>query len=108
MSGYFSEKGDSQERALMEPPLGLIALLSYLNREFKSKVDGKILKSRLDFDSLEEMKKKIDEFKPDIIGISVMTFYKDFVHRAMDLKKNGIKTPIFLEDPTQLEIIRRC
>lgn len=100
MSGYFSEKGDSQERALMEPPLGLIALLSYLNREFKSKVDGKILKSRLDFDSLEEMKKKIDEFKPDIIGISVMTFYKDFVHRAMDyLRKNGIKTPIFFGGP---------
>jgi len=100
MSGYFSEKGDSQERALMEPPLGLIALLSYLNREFKSKVDGKILKSRLDFDSLEEMKNEINKFKPDIIGISVMTFYKDFVHRAMDyLRKHGIETPIFFGGP---------
>ena len=29
-----------------------------------------------------------------------MTFYKDFVHRAMDyLRKNGIKTPIFFGGP---------
>ena len=100
LSGYFSEDSDSQERVLMEPPLGLIALLSYLNRKFKEKINGKIVKSRLDFDSYSEMTKLIQDFKPDIIGIGVMTFYKGFVHRATKfIRDSGIKTPIFLGGP---------
>jgi len=100
MSGYYSEGSDSQERALMEPPLGLIALLSYLNRELKENVDGKIIKSRLDFNSNEELVNVINEFKPDIIGISVMTFYKDFVHRTVKhIRDQSIKTPIFMGGP---------
>ena len=100
MSGYFSEDTDSQERVLMEPPLGLISLLSYLNREFKEKVHGKILKSRLDFNTYDELNKVIDDYKPDIIGVSVMTFYKNFVHRAIkSIRDNGIKTPIFIGGP---------
>ena len=84
----------------MEPPLGLIALLSYLNRQYKEKINGKIVKSRLDFDSYSEMTKIIKDFKPDIIGIGVMTFYKDFVHRATNFIRNsGITTPIFLGGP---------
>ena len=42
----------------------------------------------------------VREFKPDIIGISVMTFYKDFVHRAINyIREHGIETPIFLGGP---------
>ena len=100
MSGYYSQGKDSQERVLMEPPLGLLALLTYLNREYKENIDGKILKSGLDFDSDEELISKIREFKPDIIGISVMTFYKEFVHRTIkNLRDNKVKTPIFLGGP---------
>jgi len=100
MSGYYSDGSDSQERALMEPPLGLISLLSYLNRELKENVDGKIIKSRLNFNSNEELVDVINEFKPDIIGISVMTFYKDFVHRTVKhIRDQNIKTPIFMGGP---------
>ena len=100
LSGYFSKETDSQERVLMEPPLGLIALQSYLDREFKEKIHGKIVKSRMDFDSYTEMIKVINDFKPDIIGISVMTFYKKFVHRAIrHIRDAGIKTPLFLGGP---------
>ena len=100
MSGYYSQGKDSQERVLMEPPLGLLALLTYLNREYKENIDGKILKSGLDFDSDEELTSKIRELNPDIIGISVMTFYKDFVHRTIkNLRDNKIKIPIFLGGP---------
>ena len=100
LSGYFSENPDSQERVLMEPPLGLIALLSYLNREYNEKIYGKIVKSRLDFNSYSEITKIINDFKPDIIGISVMTFYKKFVHRVVDfIREQGIETPIFLGGP---------
>ena len=100
LSGYFSEDSDSQERVLMEPPLGLIALQSYLDNKFKEKLQGKIVKSRLDFDSYPEMIQLINNFKPDIIGISVMTFYKDFVHRAIKYIRNqNINIPIFIGGP---------
>ncbi len=100
LSGYFSNKADTQERVLMEPPLGLIALQSYLDREFKEKIHGKIIKSRMDFDNYLEMIKIIDDFKPDIIGISVMTFYKNFLHRTTKyIRDVGVKTPIFLGEP---------
>jgi len=100
LSGYFSGDSDSQERVLMEPPLGLIALLSYLNRECKEKISGKIVKSRMDFDSYPEMIKMIKDFGPDIIGISVMTFYKNFAHRAVNfIREQDINIPIFMGGP---------
>ena len=100
LSGYFSKGGDSQERVLMEPPLGLIALQSYLDREFKEKINGKILKSALDFDSYEEMVKAIKDFKPDAICVSTMTFYKNFAHRAIKyIRDSNIKTPLFMGGP---------
>ena len=100
LSGYFSTETDSQERALMEPPLGLIALQSYIDREFKEKICGKIVKSRMDFDSYSEMIKTIKDFKPDIIGVSVMTFYKKFVHRAIKhMRDSDIKVPLFIGGP---------
>ena len=75
-------------------------LLTYLNREYKENIDGTILKSGLNFDSDEELISEIKEFKPDIIGISIMTFYKDFGHRTIkNLRDNKIKTPIFLGGP---------
>ena len=100
VSGYFSSESDSQERVLMEPPLGLIALQSYLDREFKGKIEGKILKSRLDFDSYDEAVKVINDFNPDVIGISTMTFYRDFCHRLISfLREKGIKSPLFVGGP---------
>jgi radical SAM superfamily enzyme YgiQ (UPF0313 family) len=84
----------------LEPPLGLIALLTYLNNEYKEKIHGKIIKSRLDFNSNHEMAKIINEYKPDLICISVMTFYKNFLHRAIKfIRDQGIKIPIFLGGP---------
>ena len=57
--------------------MGLIALLSYLNRELEEKIEGKIIKSKIDFDSYEELTKVIDEFDPDIIGVSYLEVLKD-------------------------------
>ena len=72
----------------MEPPLGLISLLSYLNREFKEKVHGKILKSRLDFNTYDELNKVIDDYKPDIIGITILNAqYEGAVNIIKHLRK---------------------
>ena len=84
----------------MEPPLGLIALLSYLNRELEEKIEGKIIKSKIDFDSYEELTKVIDEFDPDIIGVSAMTFHKNFFHDAIrNIRKHGYKKMIIVGGP---------
>jgi len=72
---------------VVEPPLGLIYLLSHLYREFGNRIYGKIAKSRMDFDSFEQLRTLITDFKPHIIGIRTLNFYKDFFHEASALIK---------------------
>ena len=55
-----------------------MALQSYLNREFKDKVKGKIIKTSVDFDNYDELESIINDFQPDLIGVSAMTFHKNF------------------------------
>ncbi len=44
---------------VVEPPLGLIYLLTNLNKEFGGEISGKIAKSRIDFDSYDDLRKLI-------------------------------------------------
>ena len=69
ISTYFTKDRDISEYDVLEPPLGLIALLSYANHIFGEKINGKIIKSRVDFDNYQELDKIIKEFNPDIIDI---------------------------------------
>ena len=47
ISSYFTKDRSVSEYDVLEPPLGLIALLSYLNRELEEKIEGKIIKSKI-------------------------------------------------------------
>ena len=51
ISTHFTKDRSITEYDVVEPPLGLIALQSYLNHVFKGEIEGKIIKSRIDFDS---------------------------------------------------------
>jgi tyrocidine synthetase-3 len=85
---------------LVEPPLGLMSLLTYLNREFGGRVRGKIAKSRLDFDNYAELKDLIEEFQPDLIGIRTLTFYKEFFHQTVSMIRLwGVDVPIICGGP---------
>ena len=100
LATYFSTSKDTREYSVLEPPLGLMALLSYVNREFGDRVEGKICKSRVDFDSYEELYNLINGFSPDIIGVSTLSFYRHFFHKAVDyIRKRGISTPIIAGGP---------
>ena len=100
LSTYFSHDIDTREYNVLEPPLGLMALLTYVNREFGGKVDGRAFKSRIDFDSYEAFLELIREFDPDIIGIRAMTFYKGFFHDAVAyIRENGIGVPVIAGGP---------
>lgn len=76
-SQFFSSDERSELR-IVEPPLGALALLSYMNERFQDKVDGRILKSFIDFDSLSELTELVNEFQPDLIGIRTLSYYKIF------------------------------
>ncbi len=100
ISTHFTKDRSITEYDVVEPPLGLIALQSYLNHVFKDEIEGRIIKSRIDFDSYEEMHNLIDEFAPDIIGVSAMTFHKDFFHQSIsEIRKNGYDKTIIVGGP---------
>jgi len=100
ISTHFASDKDASEYDVLEPPLGLIALQSYLNREFKEKVRGKIIKSSVDFNSYDELNNIIEKFNPDLIGVSAMTFHKDFFHGAIkNIRSNGYDKMIITGGP---------
>ena len=100
ISTYFSKDKDISEYDVLEPPLGLIALLSYVNHIFGEKVRGEIIKSRVDFDNYQELNEQIDNFDPDIIGVSTMTFHMNFFHEAIkNIRDHGYKKMIIAGGP---------
>jgi len=100
ISTHFTKDRDVSEYDVLEPPLGLIALLSHVNKKFGEKIKGKIIKSRVDFDSYEELNRYINDFDPDIIGVSTMTFHKNFFHEAIkNIRENGYKKMILVGGP---------
>nr|NIM14698.1 amino acid adenylation domain-containing protein [Candidatus Aminicenantes bacterium]NIM81428.1 amino acid adenylation domain-containing protein [Candidatus Aminicenantes bacterium]NIN20828.1 amino acid adenylation domain-containing protein [Candidatus Aminicenantes bacterium]NIN44614.1 amino acid adenylation domain-containing protein [Candidatus Aminicenantes bacterium]NIN87430.1 amino acid adenylation domain-containing protein [Candidatus Aminicenantes bacterium] len=85
---------------VVEPPLGLMYLLTYLSRRQGNNVKGKIAKSRIDFDNYSQLKSLLTEFKPDVIGIRTLSFYKDFFHKTVAMIRHwGIDVPIIAGGP---------
>tara|TARA_B100000035_G_scaffold296075_1_gene287693 strand:+ start:471 stop:2114 length:1644 start_codon:yes stop_codon:yes gene_type:complete len=100
ISTHFTKDRDVSEYDVLEPPLGLMALQSYLNREFKDKVKGKIIKTSVDFDNYDELESIINDFQPDLIGVSAMTFHKNFFHEAIkEIRKRGYNNMIIVGGP---------
>ena len=99
ISTHFTSDRNVSEYDVLEPPLGLIALQSFLNRKFQENIRGLIIKSRVDFDSYEELKKIINDFNPDMIGVSAMTFHKDFFHEAISKIRESYNKPIVVGGP---------
>lgn len=85
---------------VVEPPLGLMYLLTYLNQRFGSKINGRIAKSRIDFDNSEVLKDLLDQFQPDVIGIRSLTFHRNFFHKTVALIRSwGFDVPIITGGP---------
>jgi amino acid adenylation domain-containing protein/non-ribosomal peptide synthase protein (TIGR01720 family) len=85
---------------VVEPPLGLMSIMTHLNRQLGARVCGKIAKSRIDFDCFAELKQLLDHFQPEIIGIRTLTYYKDFFHKTVVMIRNwGYEVPIIAGGP---------
>ncbi len=99
LSQFFSGEKDILYDGV-EPPLGLMYLLTWLNRQLGNKIAGKIAKSRIDFDNYKQLKALLDEFQADIIGIRTLTYYGDFFHKTVSLIRQwGIDVPIVAGGP---------
>jgi amino acid adenylation domain-containing protein len=99
LSQFFSH-GSGMLYDVVEPPLGLMYVQTYLNRKLGSRVEGRIAKSRIDFDNYEQLKSLLDEFKPDVIGMRTLTFYKDFFHQtATMIRQWGFDGPVIAGGP---------
>jgi len=100
LSTFFLHDLDTREYNVLEPPHGLLALLTYINQEFGDRVEGRICKSRVDFNSCEEIYNIVNGFSPDIIGIRTLTLYKDFFHEVIAyIRKRGISVPVIAGGP---------
>ena len=96
----FLTHGDEMLYDVVEAPLGLMYILTYLQQEFGSRVRGKIAKSRLDFASFEELKALVCDFRPDLIGVRTLTFYKDLFHQVVGLLRQWcVDIPIVAGGP---------
>ncbi len=100
LSTYFSSETDNRQYNVLEPPLGLMALETFLNENLKDKIEINIAKSFIDFDSFKELLDLIIKFNPHLIGFRAMTFYSGFFHEAVSfLRAKGINTPIIAGGP---------
>lgn len=91
---------DQAELRIVEPPLGMLALLTYMNEKFQDQVDGKIIKSMIDYDNWAEFDEIIKEFKPDLIGIRTMSYYKHlFADTVRKIRNVYPDTPIIAGGP---------
>jgi amino acid adenylation domain-containing protein len=99
LSQFFSSHNDMLYD-VVEAPLGLMYIMTYLNRQFGDKIKGKIAKSRMDFDNYGQLKTLLDDFKPGMIGIRSLTFYKNFFHQTTAMIRQwGIDVPILAGGP---------
>jgi len=99
LSTFFSQQVDVFYD-MIEPPLGPMYLLSYLDKKMGSRITGRIAKSRIDFDSYDELKELLETFHPDVIGVRALTYYKDFFHRTVSqVRQWGYTFPIIAGGP---------
>jgi tyrocidine synthetase-3 len=99
LSQFFLSEG-SVLYDMAEPPLGLITLLTYLNKTFGERICGKVAKSRFDFEDFGELKQLISQFKPDLIGLRTLSYFKEFLHETVAMIRQwGFDMPIITGGP---------
>ncbi len=100
LSHFFSTETGTMLYNVTEAPLGLMYLLTFLNQKLGASVAGKIYKSRIDFDDYDALKRLILDFKPHLIGIRSLSYYREFFHRTVTvIKEWGIEAPIISGGP---------
>jgi amino acid adenylation domain-containing protein len=78
----------------------LIYLLTHLKEKFADRIDGRIYKAGNDFDSFPQLKELVFAYKPGLIAIRTLTFFREFFHETVSmLRQWGIEVPIITGGP---------
>ena len=77
-ASHFFSADRTNEINAVEPPLGGMAILSYLNEKFGDRIYGEIVKTGVDVDTMEELCARVQSFRPDFLMLRTLTYYKDF------------------------------
>lgn len=100
LSQFFTDENNNKLYDLVETPLGQMYLLTYLYEHLGGAVEGKILKSRIDFNSYDALKEEIKKYNPDIIGIRTLTYHKEFFQECVKvIRKMGFHKPMIAGGP---------
>lgn len=85
---------------VVEQPLGLIYLATYLKQRFNDRIDARVYKSGNDFNSFKELNTLVKAYNPDLVAMRSLTFFKEFFHEtASILRKGGLDVPIISGGP---------
>jgi len=91
---HYVSKDEAALEGFLQPPLGLMYLATYLHAKLAGSVQCKVIKSHADFNCHEELLEIICEYKPALIGLRSLTYYRDFLHDMVAFIKNHDDTPI--------------
>ena len=102
-SQFFDSRQKGIELDIVEPPLGCMSILTYLNSVYNDRIMGEIIKTGVDVNSFEELNQYVENFCPDLIAIRTMTYFKDFfaqvVNSLMIVHGGGANIPIIAGGP---------
>ncbi|MCP3944367.1 MAG: radical SAM protein [Desulfobacteraceae bacterium] len=102
LSTYTSKEAETVKDSykVVEAPLGLMYLQTYVNKKLPGQVEGKIIKAGVDFDNFADLRKILQEFQPDMVGIRTLSYYRNYLHKVVLLIRQwDFKMPIVLGGP---------
>jgi amino acid adenylation domain-containing protein len=100
LSLLFSQDQEHMLHHQVEEPLGMLYLMTFLNEKFGHLIAGKVLKSRIDFDSFDQLETILFDFKPHLIGIRTLTYYREFFHQTvLMIRQWGVNAAIVAGGP---------
>lgn len=80
------------------PPIGLMYLAAYA-RQAHSGLDIRIVESSLDCPGDAEVRRQIEEFRPDVVGIRSIAFFLEELQRIARLARETCEAPIVAGGP---------
>lgn len=72
-------------------PIGLMYLSSYLKKFLRCPIEINLINTLVDTENLDELKEKVSEFNPDMVGIRLLSVNLDYFNKILPLFPDGSK-----------------
>lgn len=78
------------------PPIGLMYLSSFLKERLNILVEIKIISTIIDLERIDDLRRVLKEFSPDIVGIRSVLFYIDKVNQVSIMTKKVLTNSLII------------